>query len=97
MTQYFAFLRAINVGGHNVKMEHLREIFESLGFSKVETFIASGNVVFESSSRDTLSLENRIETKLNESLGYEVSTFIRTAPELDGIAMDQAFSQSVLN
>jgi uncharacterized protein (DUF1697 family) len=41
-----AFLRAINVGGHVVKMEALRRIFESLDFADVETFIASGNVIF---------------------------------------------------
>ena len=39
MTRYVAFLRAINVGGHVVKMDHLRQLFESLGFSSVETFI----------------------------------------------------------
>ena len=43
---YVALLRGINVGGRNVKMDRLREIFESLGFSNVETFIASGNVIF---------------------------------------------------
>ena len=42
--RYAAFLRAINVGGHVVKMDQLRRLFESLGFSDVETFIASGNV-----------------------------------------------------
>ena len=47
MPRYITFLRAINVGGHTVKMDRLREIFESLGFANVETFIASGNVVFE--------------------------------------------------
>lgn len=41
MPKHIAFLRAINVGGHTVKMDHLRNIFESLGFSNVETFIAS--------------------------------------------------------
>jgi uncharacterized protein (DUF1697 family) len=46
MRRQVAFLRAINVGGHIVKMERLRMIFESLGLKEVETFIASGNVVF---------------------------------------------------
>jgi len=46
MTRYIAFLRAINVGGHTVKMDTLRALFESLGFLNVETFIASGNVLF---------------------------------------------------
>ncbi|MCX6027691.1 MAG: DUF1697 domain-containing protein [Chloroflexi bacterium] len=53
MPRSIAFLRAINVGGHTVKMDRLRQIFESLGFSNVETFIASGNVVFETTAQDT--------------------------------------------
>ncbi len=39
-------------GGRTVKMESLRELFESLGFSKVATFIASGNVVFEATTKN---------------------------------------------
>jgi uncharacterized protein (DUF1697 family) len=46
MPKYVAFLRAINVGGHTVKMDHLRRLFEALGFTNVETFIASSDVVF---------------------------------------------------
>jgi uncharacterized protein (DUF1697 family) len=68
MTQYFAFLRVINVGGHKVKMNILREKFESLGFSRIETFIASGNVVFESPFLDIKTLEKMIETELKKLL-----------------------------
>ncbi len=75
MTRYFAFLRAINVGGHVVKVDRLRQIFESLGVSSVETFIASGNVIFESTSKSVRILEKRIESGLREALGYEVVTF----------------------
>ena len=59
MTRYIAFLRAINVGGHVVKMDALRRLFESLGFSNVETFIASGNVLFETNLNS--DLEKKIE------------------------------------
>ncbi len=52
-----AFLRAINVGGHVVKMDELRRLFEKLGFTNVETFIASGNVIFTSSSKDPKAIE----------------------------------------
>ena len=61
MPRYVAFLRAINVGGHTVKMDQLRRLFERLGFSKVETFIASGNVIFESASRSAKALEKNTE------------------------------------
>ena len=50
MPRFIAFLRAINVGGHNVTMKELRGLFEALGLKSVETFIASGNVIFESRS-----------------------------------------------
>ena len=96
MTKYIAFLRAINVGGHVVKMEHLRRLFESLGFSGVETFIASGNVLFETGSGAVAALEKKIEIKLREALGYEVATFIRTAEELKAIAAYKAFPQARL-
>lgn len=94
--RYFAFLRAINVGGHNVKMETLRSLFESLGFANVETFIASGNLIFESDSTDTRLLEKKIEEKLHAALGYPVATFIRTPEELVNLAGYQAFPQASL-
>lgn len=94
MPRFFAFLRAINVGGHIVKMDHLRRIFESLGFSNVETFIASGNVVFETTSRNAKALEKKIESRLREELGYEVATFIRTDADLAKIAGYEPFPQS---
>ena len=98
MPRYIAFLRAINVGGHHaVKMDFLRQHFESLGFSNVETFIASGNVVFEITSRNARALEREIEESLRQALGYEVTTFIRTGAELAAVANYKPFSQSDLD
>ena len=95
--RYVAFLRAINVGGRRVKMAHLRKLFEALGFSNVETYIASGNVIFGSPAEDTRKLEQRIEDHLRESLGYEVATFVRSASELADISRYQPFDPSVLD
>jgi uncharacterized protein (DUF1697 family) len=86
-----AFLRAINVGGHTVTMSRLREIFEELRFDDVETFIASGNVVFTSGSQTSTSMERAIAARLEEELGYEVVTFLRTAQEVVKIASHKAF------
>ena len=97
MSRYIAFLRAINVGGHNVKMDYLRELFESLGLTHVETFIASGNVIFEAKAGNVKTLEKKIETRLHKSLGYEVTTFIRTAAELAEISKHKSFPQSQLD
>ena len=86
MPKTIAFLRAINVGGHNVKMEQLRALFEQLGFDAVETFIASGNVVFETDAAPDAALEADIEAHLKAALGYEVATFLRTDAEVAAVA-----------
>jgi uncharacterized protein (DUF1697 family) len=93
MPKYVALLRAINVGGHTVKMDHLRGLFEAVGVSNVETFIASGNVIFDSRSKDTAALERKIEKHLQETLGYEVKTFVRSVAELAAVANYQPFTE----
>ncbi|MBC7878416.1 MAG: DUF1697 domain-containing protein [Anaerolineales bacterium] len=97
MSRYIAFLRAINVGGHNVKMSQLIQLFESLGLKNVESFIASGNLVFDAKAGNVKTLEKKIETKLHEALGYEVATFIRTNAELDEISKHKPFPQVQLD
>lgn len=92
-TRWFAFLRAINVGGHTVKMERLTALFRELGLEDVETFIASGNVVFRSSETDAAQLERRLEAHLSEALGYEVASFLRTRAELATVADRQPFGE----
>jgi len=94
VAQYVAFLRAINVGGRTVKMTKLSEIFASLGFTDVETFIASGNVIFKSRSANTAVLEKKAERALEESLGFDVATMIRSTPELAAIVRFDAFPGS---
>ena len=97
MPKYVAFLRAINVGGHTVKMDYLRGLFEALGFTNVETFIASGNVIFDSPSRSSKALARKIEASLELALGYPVATFIRSTSELADIANYKAFSEKELS
>lgn len=85
MSRYVALLRAINVGGHVVKMDQLRTLFEQLGFDDVKTVIASGNVLFSSSARNIAALEESIERHLERALGYGVTTFIRTPDEMRAV------------
>jgi uncharacterized protein (DUF1697 family) len=73
-------------------MEDLRTLFEALGFSNVETFIASGNVIFDSKSKSTRALEKKIEAFLLEKLGYAVATFIRSTIEVATIAGYEPFN-----
>ena len=84
MTRYVAFLRAINVGGHIVKMDRLRAICEAIPLSGVSTFIASGNLIFQS-KKPAAHLEAAIEKRLRTELGYEVTTMVRTCAEVSAI------------
>ncbi len=76
-----AFLRGLNVGGHRVKMDKLKAIFEAAGHTGVSTYIASGNVIFDDvgaeSPRARPALEPELEAALRDALGYAVATFIR--------------------
>ncbi len=97
MPRYVAFLRAVNVGGAStVKMEVLRGVFQELGFSGVSSFIASGNIVFETRTRKTELLEKLIEGGLLQALGKDLTPFVRTGPELTSIVRFNAFPKSTL-
>ncbi len=93
MPRYVALLRAINVGGHTVQMKQLKRLFEALGFGGVSTFIASGNVVFDVTRGTAQALEKRIAAHLEDSLGYDVATFLRTPAELGAVASQRAFAK----
>lgn len=92
MPRYVAFLRAINVGGHVVKMDRLRALFGDLRLGNVETFIASGNVLFDSAGKSTAAMEARIEKHLEQALGYPVATFVRPMRELDAVLAAHRFN-----
>ena len=90
-SRFVALLRAINVGGHVVKMDALRKHFTRLGFGNVETFIASGNVLFDAPGAKPRDLEDRIAMELERVLGYPVATFVRSPGELASVVRHQAF------
>jgi uncharacterized protein (DUF1697 family) len=79
-----AFLRAVNLGRRTVKMTRLVEVFERAEHRGAWTYINSGNVVFDASGSGA-SLERRIESALEREFGFEITTFVRTAAELQRI------------
>ena len=95
MPRHLALLRAINVGGHTVKMDRLRALFEDMAFSNVETFIASGNVFFDAKTK-AAALERRIEQQLAAELGYDVATFVRAPDELTAVVEHEPFPKPTL-
>jgi len=93
MTKYVAFLRAINVGGNAIiKMTDLKRMFESAGLENVQTYIQSGNVVFETEEKDIDAVAKRIEGQLEGAAGYKIHLFVRTMRELQAIVSKSPFT-----
>jgi uncharacterized protein (DUF1697 family) len=83
MSAYVSMLRGINVGGKTqIRMDSLRGIYEEAGFSKVRTYVQSGNVVFESSEQEVFGLEKRIEAHIEQACGFSIPVLIRQVHEL---------------
>jgi uncharacterized protein (DUF1697 family) len=90
VTTRVAFLRAVNLGKRKVANARLVELFEGLGYRDVWTHINSGNVVFDAPG-SRASLESTIGSAVEADVGFEVTTFVRTAAELDRILAARPF------
>src|SRR5262245_2638941 len=96
MGRRLAFLRAVNLGGRTILMADLRRTFERLGCERVETFIASGNVIFDSSARSEPALAAKIERALEAEYGFAVPTLLRTPAEVRALAEHAPFSPALV-
>lgn len=93
MTRYIALLRGINVGGKKkILMKDLKEIFRELGFNNIQTYVQSGNVIFDSQKDiSTAKLENNIKNAIKKAYDFEVTVIIRTPPRLKKIISKNPF------
>jgi uncharacterized protein (DUF1697 family) len=81
-----ALLRGVNVGGKNkVEMARLKEVFVTVGFGDVRTFINSGNVVFTADQRGTEVIATEIEKAIEKEFGFEVKVLVKDADEMTAI------------
>ena len=91
MTTYIALLRAVNVGGTGkLPMADLRALCAALGFSRIETYVASGNAVFDSAMAPA-KVEAQLEKRLANA-GKATGVFVRTAAEMRDILKRNPFS-----
>ncbi len=83
MVKYISILRGINVGGNRkILMKDLKVLFEKHGFVNVETYIQSGNVIFESDQKlSNADLEKNIQQLIATTFGFDVPVIVRTAEE----------------
>ncbi len=91
MTSYVALLRAVNVGGTGkLPMADLRAMGEACGFGAVRSFIASGNLLFDSDS-DAAAIKAALESKLADYAGKRVAVLVRSAAEMADIVAANPF------
>ena len=93
MPAYVSMLRGINVGGKTVKMERLRAAFEALGFSRVRTYVQSGNVVFETTQDSHTALSKRIEERILRDFGFPIPVILKTTEEMERVVAANPFAQ----
>lgn len=91
MTQYIAFLRGIMPSNPNMRNEKLRGVFVDLGFKNVRTVISSGNVIFESDSKNGKTLEEKIEKAFPAKLGFKSATIIRSRGQIQKLVKSDPF------
>ena len=93
MPAVISLLRGINVGGHHqVKMEALLALYESLGLSSAQAYVQSGNVVFRTSERDLARLAARIAKAIEQTFGFHADVFVRSTPEMRNVIRRNPFA-----
>lgn len=84
--RYVALLRGVNVGGKNmIKMETLRGIVASLGFSNVKTYVNSGNVAFDAKKASDTTVAKKIHAAIEKELRMDISVMVRSTDEIKEI------------
>ncbi len=92
MKTYISMLRAVNVGGQNkIPVVELKRLYQALNFANVETYIQSGNLVFDSDNQDAAYVTNLIETQLEEAYGSKIAVFVRDAADFRRILNSNPF------
>ena len=94
METYIALLRGINVGGHKkIPMPELRELLSKEGLENVQTYIQSGNVIFQTSKENIEKLEIKIHDTINKHFGFEVPVLLKNTEGLLQIFDDCPFPE----
>jgi len=83
---YVAFLRGINVSGQKIiKMEALRQAFVKAGFADVQTYIQSGNVLFNKNGYADNELVSRIDGLIEDNFGFRTDVILRSKDEIQSV------------
>ena len=83
MPVMISMLRGVNVGPHNrIKMDALRELYQSLKLEDPHTYVQSGNVIFRTKEKDAAKLAKKIQAAMQKTFGCSPAVLVRTCAEL---------------
>jgi len=85
-----AFLRAVNVGRRTVPMASARDVLTELGFEDIASYVNSGNLLFSAAGR-AAEHERAIRAGLEQTFGFEITTFVRAAAQVRDLATAAPF------
>ncbi len=103
MKTYISLLRGINVSGQKIiKMDALRELYLSIGFANVKTYLQSGNVVFQYEENNNVVLDiatiaEKIEKEIIQKFHFQVPVLVKNLDELKQIAENNPFAKDESN
>lgn len=92
MQTYISILRGINVSGHKpIKMDALQKMYADLNFKNIQTYIQSGNIIFQNKKTTHKDLEKKIAKNIFEEFGFEVPVIVKELGELTTIVKNNPF------
>jgi uncharacterized protein (DUF1697 family) len=92
METYISMLRGINVSGHNmIKMDLLKKMYAALKYKNIQSYIQSGNIIFQTGKTNPKDLEKKIAKKIVEEFGFEIPVLVKTQEELSAVLQANPF------
>ena len=94
MARFVSLLRGINVSGQKkIRMVDLKSAYEALGLTNVQTYVQSGNVVFDTKLRSAAKVATLLEEQIDSCFGFDVTVLIRTPADLQRIVKTNPFAK----
>ena len=92
MPTLISMLRGINVSGQKtIRMAELKAFYESLGYTRVTTYVQSGNVVFDCLDQDVSALAGSLEKEFARRFGFSVGVVVRHSTDFGRVIASNPF------
>lgn len=91
MSVIVALLSAVNVGGRSAPSSALKRVCADLGWKRVETLLASGNVIADIGRVAPTGAASKLERAIHDAFGFDCTVVVRTGADLDDVIARQPY------